>query len=68
MFFNIKHIGFFYLLLFPSSAVILGGISFYFVDQIVDEPSINNVEDAFWLTITAMTTVGYCEITHATTE
>ena len=68
MFFNIKHRGFFYLLLFPSSAVILGGISFYFVDQIVDEPSINNVEDAFWLTITTMTTVGYGEISPATTE
>lgn len=68
MFFNIKNRNFFYLLLFPSSAVIFGGISFYFVDQIVDEPSINNIEDAFWLTITTMTTVGYGEIAPATTE
>ncbi|HYG00395.1 MAG TPA: potassium channel family protein [Candidatus Saccharimonadales bacterium] len=68
MFFNITDKSFFYLLFFPICAVVLGSISFYVVDLIVDEPTIGNMEDAFWLTITTMTTVGFGEVYPATTE
>jgi voltage-gated potassium channel len=51
-----------------SSIVILGGIALYVVELKVDEPSITNLEDAFWLTITTMTTVGYGEISPQTTK
>ncbi len=68
MFFKIRDKRFIYLLLLPSATVILGGISFYIVEQRADEPSVENIEDAFWLTITTMTTVGYGEIYPATTE
>lgn len=68
MFINIRDRSFIYLLLLPSTAVILGAISFYLVEQRADEPSVKNMEDAFWLTITTMSTVGYGEIYPATTE
>lgn len=68
MFFNVRDKSFIYLLSFPFFAVILGSLSFYIIDQRIDEPSIENMEDAVWLTITTMSTVGYGEIYPATTE
>ena len=68
MFFNIRDKSFIYLLLFPSASFILGGLGFYVVESTVDEPSIYNLGDAYWLAITTMTTVGYGEISPQTAE
>jgi hypothetical protein len=69
MFFNIKDKSFIYLLVLPSSAIILGANGLYIVEQrIVEETSINNLEDAFWFAIVTMSTVGYGEIYPQTTE
>ena len=68
MLFNIRDKSFIYLIMLPSSAIILGGIGFYLVESKVDEPSIKNMGDAFWLAITTVTTVGYGEIYPLTTE
>ena len=56
------------LIIIPALAIILGGIGFYFVEVHVDEPSITNVEDAFWLALVTITTVGYGEVYPKTTE
>lgn len=68
MLFNIREKSLIYLLLLSSSAIVIGGIGFYIVDLRVDEPSIKNLEDALWLTIATITTVGYGEIYPHTTE
>jgi hypothetical protein len=69
MFFNIKDKSFIYLLLLPSSSIILGAIGLFIVEQRIEEKtSINNLEDAFWFAIVTMSTVGYGEIYPQTTE
>lgn len=68
MHFNIKNKIFIYLLAMPSLAIILGGFALYIVEQRVEEPSIKNIGDAYWLAVTTITTVGYGEIYPETLE
>lgn len=69
MFLNTKNKSFIYLLVLPSSAIIFGAIGLYIVEKrVVEETSINNLEDAFWFAIVTMSTVGYGEIYPQTTE